>query len=230
MDKENSNKMFPRRIKSFVLREGRFTEGQQRAFDLHWERFGLDFSDKIVDLSTLFGREAPTILEIGFGNGDSLAQMAEKNPQNNYLGIEVHRPGAGQLLKHIVKKELNNVRVSTHDAVEVLKHQLAEKSLSGAQIFFPDPWPKKRHHKRRIIQSDFMSLLVRHLNEEGFVHLATDWAPYAEHMLEVMQAHPDYQNTVDDFILRPESRPLTKFEQRGLKLGHEIFDLMYIKK
>ena len=230
MDKENTNKMFPRRIKSFVLREGRFTEGQQRAFDLHWKDFGLDYSEKIVDLATLFNREAPTILEIGFGNGESLAQMAEKHPENNYLGIEVHRPGAGQLLKQIVKKELKNVRVSTSDAVEVLKTQLAEKSLSGVQIFFPDPWPKKRHHKRRIIQGDFVSLLASHLDKKGFVHLATDWAHYAEHMLEVMQSHPDFLNTVEEFIPRPDTRPLTKFEQRGLKLGHEIFDLMFIKK
>lgn len=230
MDKQNPNKMFPRRIKSFVLREGRFTEGQQRAFEVHWKNFGLDYSEKIIDLSGLFERESPTILEIGFGNGDSLAQMAEKNPQNNYLGIEVHRPGAGQLLQQIEKKELNNVRVSTNDAVEVLKSQLAENSLSGIQIFFPDPWPKKRHHKRRIIQGDFMTLLAKRLKTNGFVHLATDWAPYAEHMLVVMQSHPDFKNTVENFIPRPDSRPLTKFEQRGLKLGHKIFDLMFIKK
>lgn len=230
MNIENPNKMFPRRIKSFVLREGRFTEGQQRAFELHWKSFGLDYSEKIIDLSVLFERAAPTILEIGFGNGDSLAQMAEKNPHNNYLGIEVHRPGAGQLLQQIEKKELNNVRVSTHDAVEVLKSQLTENSLSGIQIFFPDPWPKKRHHKRRIIQSDFMTLLAKRLKTNGFVHLATDWAPYAVQMLEVMQSHPDFKNTVENFIPRPDSRPLTKFEQRGLKLGHKIFDLMFIKK
>ena len=230
MNIENPNKMFPRRIKSFVLREGRFTEGQQRAFELHWKSFGLDYSEKIIDLSVLFERAAPTILEVGFGNGDSLAQMAEKNPHNNYLGIEVHRPGAGQLLQQIEKKELNNVRVSTHDAVEVLKSQLTENSLSGIQIFFPDPWPKKRHHKRRIIQSDFMTLLAKRLKTNGFVHLATDWAPYAVQMLEVMQSHPDFKNTVENFIPRPDSRPLTKFEQRGLKLGHKIFDLMFIKK
>ncbi len=230
MDKENSNIKFPRSIKSFVLREGRFTEGQQHAFELHWKSFGLDYIDKLVDLPTLFEREAPTILEIGFGNGDSLAQMAEQNPQNNYLGIEVHRPGAGQLLQQIEKRELSNLRVSTRDAVDVLKNQLPENSLNGAQIFFPDPWPKKRHHKRRIIQGDFMTLLASRLNKNGFVHLATDWAPYANHMLEVMQSHPDYTNTSENFIARPEFRPLTKFEQRGLKLGHEIFDLMFVKK
>lgn len=230
MDKQNPNKMFPRRIKSFVLREGRFTEAQQRAFELHWKDFGLDYSDEIVDLNSLFEREAPTILEIGFGNGDSLAQMSEKNPDNNYLGIEVHRPGAGQLLQQIEKKELCNLRVSTSDAVEVLKHQLAEKSLSGVQIFFPDPWPKKRHHKRRIIQESFITLLASRLNTNGFIHMATDWAPYAQHMLAVMKAHPDFKNTSEDFIPRPDYRPLTKFEQRGLKLGHEIFDLIFVKK
>lgn len=230
MNNEITKRMFPRGIKSFVIREGRFTEGQQRAFELHWKSFGLDYTDKLVDLPRLFEREAPTVLEIGFGNGDSLAQMAEQNPQNNYLGIEVHRPGAGQLLQQIEKRELTNLRVSTHDAVDVLKNQLSENSLSGAQIFFPDPWPKKRHHKRRIIQGDFMTLLASRLDKNGFVHLATDWAPYANHMLEVMQSHPDFENTTNDFIPRPDFRPLTKFEQRGLKLGHEIFDLMFVKK
>jgi tRNA (guanine-N7-)-methyltransferase len=155
--------------------------------------------------------------------------MAEQNPQNNYLGIEVHRPGAGQLLHQIEQRDLENLRVSTHDAVEVLSYQLQDESLQGAQIFFPDPWPKKRHHKRRIIQNDFMTLLAKKLKPGGFVHMATDWENYAEHMLEVMHAHSDYKNTVDNFISRPESRPLTKFEQRGLKLGHEIFDLMFVK-
>ncbi len=230
MDNKNSKQIFPRGIKSFVLREGRFTEGQQRAFEQHWKNYGLDYSDAVVNLPTLFGRTAPTILEIGFGNGDSLAQMADQNQQNNYLGIEVHRPGAGQLLQQIEKRDLSNLRVSTRDAVDVLKNQLAEETLSGAQIFFPDPWPKKRHHKRRIIQGDFMTLLASRLTKDGFVHLATDWAPYAHHMLEVMQSHPDFVNTSENYIPRPEFRPLTKFEQRGLKLGHEIFDLMFVKK
>jgi len=230
MEKSNSKNKFPRRIKSFVLREGRFTEAQQRAFEQHWEAFGLDYSDSQISLIELFGREAPTILEIGFGNGDSLAQMAEQNPHLNYLGIEVHRPGAGQLLKQIEKKSLSNVRISTHDAVEVLKQQLPENSLGGAQIFFPDPWPKKRHHKRRIIQTDFMTLLATRLANNGFAHLATDWAPYAEHMLDVMQSHPNFKNTVNDYVPRPDTRPMTKFEQRGLKLGHDIFDLVFTKK
>lgn len=230
MVNETESINFKRRIRSFVKREGRFTQGQQRAFELFWEKFGLDYSEQTIYLSELFEREAPTILEIGFGNGESLATMAEQNSDKNYLGIEVHRPGAGQLLQHIENKALSNVRVSTHDAVEVLKQQLPDESLSGVQIFFPDPWPKKRHHKRRIIQADFMSLLATKLIPSGFVHLATDWANYAEHMLDVMQAHPDFNNTVDNFIPRPDFRPLTKFENRGLKLGHEIFDLMFVKK
>lgn len=229
-DQQSSTKVFKRRIRTFVKREGRFTEAQQKAFADHWETVGVDFSEQELDLESLFLRSAPTILEIGFGNGDSLGQMAEHNPDNNYFGIEVHRPGVGQLLQQIKKKSLSNIRVSTHDAVEVLKFQIPDESLFGVQIFFPDPWPKKRHHKRRIVQGDFMTLLASKLKPNGFVHLATDWAPYAEHMLEVMQSHPDFENTVDDFIPRPESRPLTKFEQRGLKLGHQVFDLRFVKK
>jgi tRNA (guanine-N7-)-methyltransferase len=219
-----------RKIRSFVKREGRFTQAQQRAFDMYWDTYGLEFRDEYLDLQHLFSRTASTILEIGFGNGESLATMAKKHPDNNYIGIEVHRPGAGQLLQQLVNKSLTNVRVSTHDAVEVLKHQIPDESLQGVQIFFPDPWPKKRHHKRRIIQSEFMSLLATKLKPAGFVHLATDWEPYADHMLEVMQSHPDFHNTVDSFIGKPETRPLTKFEQRGLKLGHQIRDLMFIRK
>ena len=229
MDHSNQTPEFHRKIRSFVRREGRFTPGQQRAFDLHWKDFGLDFKQAVIEPEALFGRNAPLILEIGFGNGDSLAAMAEKNPQNNYLGIEVHRPGAGQLLHQIEQRNLDNLRISTHDAVEVLIHQLQDESLQGVQIFFPDPWPKKRHHKRRIIQNEFMTLLAKKLKLGGFVHMATDWENYAEHMLEVMQAHTDYKNTAETFISRPEYRPLTKFEQRGLKLGHEIFDLMFVK-
>ena len=222
--------MFKRRIVTFVKREGRFTEAQKKAFEDCWSEFGIDYTDTTLSLNSLFKNDHPVILEIGFGNGDSLAQMAIANPDKNYIGIEVHRPGAGQLLMQIRDKNIQNIRISTHDAIQVVTNQLVDNALSGVQIFFPDPWPKKRHHKRRIVQPVFMSLLAKKLKPQGFVHLATDWAPYAERMLEVMQSHPDYKNTVADYIERPESRPLTKFEQRGLKLGHQIFDLMFEKQ
>lgn len=229
-DPNNKELMFKRRIRSFVKREGRFTDAQKEAFTRSWGKFGVDFKDEILDLANLFNREADTILEIGFGNGDSLAKMALDNPDKNYLGIEVHRPGVGQLLKQIEYEDIENIRVSTHDAIEVITKQIPENSLTGVQIFFADPWPKKRHHKRRIIQTPFMSLLATKIQSNGFIHLATDWANYAAHMLDVMQNHPDFMNTAEvDFIPRPDFRPLTKFEQRGLNLGHEIFDLMFLK-
>ena len=230
METNTDTKIFKRRIRSFVKREGRFTRAQQRAFDLYWDKFGVEYTSDQLILSDLFERDAPTILEIGFGNGESLATMAENNPDKNYFGIEVHRPGVGQLLQSIADKELSSVRASIHDAIEVITHQIPDNSLAGVQIFFPDPWPKTRHHKRRIIQSEFMTLIATKLKPNGFVHLATDWAHYAEHMMEVMQGHQDYENTVAGFIERPDFRPVTKFETRGLKLGHEIFDLMFVKK
>ena len=230
-DPNNKELMFKRRIRTFVKREGRFTDAQKEAFERSWAHYGVDYHDNFLDLNKLFKREAETILEIGFGNGDSLANMALDNPDKNYFGIEVHRPGVGQLLKQVEYEDIENIRVSTHDAIEVITKQIADDSLAGVQIFFADPWPKKRHHKRRIIQTSFMSLLAKKLKTDGFVHLATDWAHYAEHMLEVMQSHSAYSNTATkDFIPRPDFRPLTKFEQRGLSLGHEIFDLMFVKK
>jgi len=230
-DPSNKELMFKRRIRTFVKREGRFTDAQKQAFDRSWSRFGVDFKDELLNLARVFERNHATILEVGFGNGDSLATMAKNNPELNYFGIEVHRPGVGQLLKQIEFEDIENIRVSTHDAIEVITKQIPDNSLAGVQLFFADPWPKKRHHKRRIVQTAFMTLLAKKLEVNGFVHLATDWAHYADHMLEVMLNHPDYTNTAaKDFIPRPESRPLTKFEQRGLKLGHDIFDLMFIKK
>lgn len=230
-DTNDKELMFKRRIRTFVKREGRFTDAQKQAFERSWQKFGVDYSDKFLDIPRLFERDTDTVLEIGFGNGDSLVQMALNNPDINYFGIEVHRPGVGQLLKQVEYEDIENIRVSTHDAIEVVTKQIPDDSLAGVQIFFADPWPKKRHHKRRIIQPPFMSLLAKKLKTKGFIHLATDWANYAEHMLEVMQSHPDYSNTaVQDFIPRPDARPLTKFEQRGLKLGHDIFDLMFVKK
>jgi tRNA (guanine-N7-)-methyltransferase len=225
---ENTPK--PRRpIRSFVRREGRLTAGQQRALDTLWPRFGIQYSDKPLDLVAIFGRSAPITLEIGFGNGDSLAQMAQAAPERDFIGIEVHRPGVGHLLARIEGLGLSNLRVMCHDAVEVLRHQIPPGSLDTVQIFFPDPWHKKRHHKRRIIQPEFVALLATHLRPGGTLHLATDWEDYAWHMLAVMQTSPAFRNTADGFAARPAHRPLTKFEQRGQRLGHGVWDILFKK-
>lgn len=224
-------KPFLRRIRSFVRREGRLTQGQQRALDELWPRFGIDHDDKLLDLDTIFGRSAPRVLEIGFGNGASLLKMAQDNPDTDYLGIEVHRPGAGNLLLNIELAGVTNIRVMTDDAVDILKQQIPDASLDLVQLFFPDPWHKKKHHKRRIVQPDFAQLLYKKLKPGGCFHMATDWQHYAEHMLEVMTAAEGFKNlsATNDYVERPESRPLTKFEQRGHRLGHGVWDLMFEK-
>ncbi len=223
---------FTRKIRSFVRREGRLTTGQQHALDTLWPKYGIDMSDTALDLGSIFGNEQPVILEIGFGNGDSLAQMAKGNPGLNYLGIEVHRPGVGHLLYLIEEQGIENLRIMSEDAVEIIRNQIPEQALTGVQLFFPDPWPKKKHHKRRIVQPEFVKLLASRLKPGGFFHMATDWENYAEHMLEVMSAVEDFENSTKegDFIPRPDSRPLTKFEQRGQRLGHGVWDLLYIRK
>jgi len=223
---------FTRKIRSFVRREGRLTTGQQNALDTLWPKYGIDMSDTALDLGSIFGNEQPVILEIGFGNGDSLAQMAMANPGLNYLGIEVHRPGVGHLLYLIEEQGIENLRIMSEDAVEIIRNQIREQALTGVQLFFPDPWPKKKHHKRRIVQPEFVKLLASRLKPGGFFHLATDWENYAEHMLEVMSAAEDFENSTKegDFIPRPDTRPLTKFEQRGQRLGHGVWDLLYIRK
>ncbi|KAB7623386.1 tRNA (guanosine(46)-N7)-methyltransferase TrmB [Alkalilimnicola sp. S0819] len=218
----------PRRIRSFVRREGRLTEGQERALKELWPVYGLEPGTEALDFPALFGREAPVVLEIGFGNGDSLAEQARLYPERNYLGIEVHRPGVGHLLMHIERLQLENLRLMSCDAAEVLRRQIADESLSGLQLYFPDPWPKKRHHKRRLVQPEWTQLLRRKLAPDGFVHLATDWAPYAEHMMAVFSAAEGFANTAGDgqFSDRGD-RPRTKFEQRGLRKGHGVWDLMF---
>jgi tRNA (guanine-N7-)-methyltransferase len=223
---------FTRKIRSFVRREGRLTTGQQHALDTLWPKYGIDMSDTALDLGSIFGNEQPVILEIGFGNGDSLAQMAKGNPGLNYLGIEVHRPGVGHLLYLIEEQGIENLRIMSEDAVEIIRNQIPEQALTGVQLFFPDPWPKKKHHKRRIVQPEFVKLLASRLKPGGFFHMATDWENYAEHMLEVMSAAEDFENSTKegDFIPRPDSRPLTKFEQRGQRLGHGVWDLLYNRK
>jgi tRNA (guanine-N7-)-methyltransferase len=216
-----------RPIRSFVVRAGRMGTGQIRALAELGPTFVLPYQNTPLDLATTFGRDAPCVLEIGFGMGDATAQIAQSLPGTNFLGVEVHPPGVGALLKHIGEKGLNHVRIVQHDAVEVLQHMVAPQSLAGVHIFFPDPWHKKRHHKRRLIQPDFVAQLVTHLAPGGYVHCATDWEPYAQQMLEVLTAEPALTNTAEGFAQRPAYRPLTKFEQRGLKLGHGVWDLVF---
>ena len=216
-----------RPIRSFVVRAGRMGTGQIRALAELGPTFVLPYQNTPLDLATTFGRDAPCVLEIGFGMGDATAQIAQSLPGTNFLGVEVHPPGVGALLKHIGEKGLTHVRIVQHDAVEVLQHMVAPQSLAGVHIFFPDPWHKKRHHKRRLIQPDFVAQLVTHLAPGGYVHCATDWEPYAQQMLEVLTAEPALTNTAEGFAQRPAYRPLTKFEQRGLKLGHGVWDLVF---
>lgn len=222
-----------RPIRSYVLRQGRLTEGQQRAFDRSWPKFGVDYVEgEQLDLATLFGNDHPVWLEIGFGNGEALAQTAARHPERNYLGVEVHTPGVGHLLLRLEDEGLNNVRIVRHDAMELLRHGLAEQSLSGILLFFPDPWHKKRHHKRRIVRPEFTELAARVLKPGGLLHMATDWEDYAHHMMEVMSEAPEFENNAGEgqFAPRPEERPLTKFEQRGQRLGHGVWDLLFRRK
>ena len=205
-----------RPIRSFVLRQGRVSNAQQRAHDTLLPRYGIPFAPQIVDLDQAFGRSAPKILEIGFGMGETTAQIAALHPENDYLGIEVHTPGVGSLLKQIEELGLTNVRVIQHDAVEVLSEMIAPSTFDGVHIFFPDPWPKKRHHKRRLIQPPFLALLVGRMKPGAYLHVATDWQEYAEQVLSVLAAEPQLRNTVDDYAPRPDYRPQTKFESRGL--------------
>ena len=216
-----------RPIRSFVLRQGRISHAQQRAYDELLPRYAIPYSETALNLDEVFGRSAPKILEIGFGMGETTAHIAQQHPENDYLAIEVHTPGVGSLLKQIGELNLTNLRIMQHDAVEVVKHMLAPGSLDGIHIFFPDPWHKKRHHKRRLIQSEFVALLVERLKPGGYLHAATVWQEYAEHILAVLSAEPKLANTAQDYAPRPDYRPLTKFEQRGLRLGHGVWDIVF---
>jgi len=221
------------RIRSYVLRGGRLTAGQQRAFATLWPRWGLDYDPSPLDLPELFGNHQPVFLEIGFGNGESLAEMARRHPERNYLGIEVHRPGVGHLLLRLEEHGCENVRLIRHDAVDVVQRMLASASLSGAYLLFPDPWHKKRHHKRRILQTAFVEDLARVIHPGGFLHLATDWQDYAEHMLTTLEAdrlHFANQAGPGNYSPRPAERPSTKFEQRGERLGHGVWDLIFTRR
>lgn len=216
------------RPRSFVVR-GRKTEAQSRAIDELWPSFGVDFDGSPLDLDAVFGRTAPRVVEIGFGNGENLLTLAERHPDRDFLGIEVHGAGIGRVLGGMRDRGLTNIRIIRHDAVEVFEQGLTAGSVDEVLIFFPDPWPKARHHRRRLIQPSVAPLLVRALVRDGVLRLATDWEPYAEHMIEVLDAEPSLVNLAGDahFVPRPDDRPVTKFERRGEKLGHAIYDLAY---
>ena len=218
-----------RPVRSFVLRAGRLTEGQKRALDELWPLYGIDEDKNRLDLEILFGNDHPVIMEIGFGNGDATWQMALAHPEENYLGVEVHRPGVGHLLLKLEENGIGNVRIACEDAVELLRQRIPRDSLAGVRIYFPDPWPKKRHHKRRIIQAPFIGLLAEKMQAGGILHMATDWEQYAEYMLEVMHNSRDFENLAQDGKVnpKPEWRPATKYEKRGERLGHSVFDLVF---
>jgi tRNA (guanine-N7-)-methyltransferase len=217
-----------RSIRSYVLRQGRMTRAQARAHATLLPRYGLPFAREPLDLAGLFGRAAPKIVEIGSGMGETTALIAQENPDKDYLAIEVHSPGVGSLLNRIEILGLANVRVIQHDAVDVLEWMLPPGSLDGIHIFFPDPWPKKRHHKRRLIQPPFVALLAERLKPGGYLHLATDWQDYAKHILAVLSGEPRLANTAGTgFAPRPASRPPTKFEERGRRLGHGVWDVLF---
>ena len=217
-----------RSIRSYVLRAGRVTEAQTRSIAELLPVYGIPFSPKPLDLDAAFGRGAPKILEIGFGMGETTARIAHEHPENDYLGIEVHTPGVGSLLKRVAELGLKNLRVIQHDAVDVLEHMIAPNALDGVHIFFPDPWPKKRHHKRRLLQAPFLALLASRMKAGAPLHVATDWEDYAQQMLEILSAEPAFANTAEGFASASE-RPRTKFEDRGRKLGHRIWDLVFRK-
>lgn len=230
-DRQPEDIIESRRVRSFVLRQGRITPAQSQAFEAHWSRYGLEYSDQALDLDTLFPRQAPIVLEIGFGNGEQLLHATVNEPARNFIGIEVHRPGVGRLMNGLAEANVDNIRISNHDAVEVLAHQLAPASLDEVRIYFPDPWPKKRHHKRRLIQPEFVELLATRVRAGGLLHLATDWAEYAEHMLDVVDSSIKWQNKagLGAYSEMPAWRINTHFEKRGVRLGHGVWDLIYLR-
>jgi tRNA (guanine-N7-)-methyltransferase len=218
-----------RRIRSFVTRAGRVSTAQARALDKLAPAYCVPYKKQLLDIDATFGRHAPTVLEIGTGMGETTAHIAGLMPDKNFIGVEVHTPGIGSLLKLIGENELQNLRLIQHDAVEVVTHMLAPASLAGVHVFFPDPWHKARHNKRRLIQGPFVQLLASRIAKGGYLHCATDWQEYAEQMLEVLSSEPALKNTAADYAERPDYRPVTKFENRGLKLGHGVWDLVFEK-
>ena len=222
---------YKRKVRSFVLRTGRLSEFQRQTMNDNWAAYGLEHQTEPFDFPTIYGNTNPIILEIGFGMGKSLVEMALQNPDKNYLGIEVHTPGVGACLAYAVEKHVKNLRIICHDATEILRDSIADNSLGGLQLFFPDPWHKAKHHKRRIVQPHFVETIYQKLQPNGFIHFATDWQNYAEQMLDVLKSAVGLHNVspTNDYIPRPDVRPLTKFEQRGHKLGHGVWDLYFIK-
>lgn len=218
-----------REIRSFVKRIGRITSGQKHALEQQWPRYGLDYAGQPRDLAATFGNDHPVVLEIGFGNGEALFAASSADPARNYVGIEVHEPGVGRLLRDADAAGLGNLRVSKHDAVDVLRHEIAPASLAEVRLYFPDPWHKKRHHKRRIVQPAFVELVASRLQPNGLFHLATDWEPYAEHMFDVLDASPSFRNELGprQSAPRPSWRIETHFQKRGERLGHGVWDLLY---
>lgn len=219
-----------REVRSFVLRQGRFTPAQQRAFDERWPRFGIDYNGQPRDLDATFGHPAHKVLEIGFGNGTALRFAAQQDPSRDYIGIEVHAPGVGRLLNALADDNADHVRLYHHDAVEVLQNEIADGALDEVRIYFPDPWHKKRHNKRRLIQAPLVEKLVKKLKPGGYLHAATDWEDYAIQIMEVFSANADLANTADGYAPRPDYRPLTKFEARGIKLGHGVWDIIFTRQ
>lgn len=218
-----------RAIRSFVLRTGRLTEGQSKALTSLWPKFGINNEPGLINPTLVFERQRPLVVEIGFGNGEATWRMAEAEPEKDFIGIEVHRPGVGHLLQALESRQLDNVRIASCDAVEFLQERLPPQAISELRIYFPDPWPKKRHHKRRIIQREFLDLVASRVQPAGLLHLATDWQAYAEHMLELLTAHPAFRNfsATGGYSEKPGWRPDTKFEARGARLGHRSFDLLF---
>jgi tRNA (guanine-N7-)-methyltransferase len=219
-----------RSIRSYVLRQGRTTAAQARARALLGPVYGIPFAPAPIDLGRAFGRAAPKVLEIGFGMGETTAAIAAAHPEIDYLAVEVHSPGVGSLLNRLEGLGLTNVRIIQHDAVEVLEHMIAPGALDGVHLFFPDPWPKKRHHKRRLLQAPFVQLLASRLKPGGTIHAATDWEDYAHQILAVLAAEPALENTAAGFAARPASRPQTKFERRGIGLGHRVWDAVFRRR
>lgn len=220
-----------RKIRSFVLREGRVTNAQERALKEFWPLWGLDYQEEKISIKEIFKNDNPTTVEIGFGMGKSLIEMAKADPNRNFIGIEVHKPGVGAILAGINDANINNIRVIRHDAVEVLQNMLEDNSIDRLQLYFPDPWHKARHHKRRIVKQEFLDIILPTLTVGGVIHMATDWEDYANQMLEVLTADTRLSNLSKDntFVPRPDYRPMTKFEQRGIKLGHGVWDLLFTK-
>jgi len=231
IDEREPQRRAQRTVRSFVLRAGRMTASQKRAYEKLWPRYGLQIKQGRQDLSRLFWRDAPRVFEIGFGMGDSLVQMARATPTTDFIGVEVHRPGVGRLLRLADEQQLSNLRVYADDAIEVLRHCIPDRSLHRVQLFFPDPWHKKKHHKRRIVQPEFVQLVGEKLKTGGVFHAATDWRDYAEQMMQVLTDASGWENPqgVGNFSAKPDYRPSTKFEVRGARLGHDVWDIVFVR-